>query len=298
VLNPKLIYIGYNKGIKNKGVKMANKYEDTINKIEYTDERIKDLQEAMLLYHGELQSEGLNDVFEPEMTALMKQFPELLDVSVDVFDSIIDRIYGSVKNKLDMLEVRLPFTGYYETINNDALSQIAEMELGVDENEGMTDEQEKEYDNIDWSVMRREYAEEYTKVMADELGINIVYGDMESPREYNFETDKIFAHISILTLKEMYEEVKDTKEFKELVLSKFTNRDGFKSNYSNNIEDWGNIVTWDHNQLYTVVSTYLESNVGLYELENTVAEKVTQNGSISITEYKKEDKNNKNDIPH
>ena len=276
---------------------MSNKYEEAIGKIEYTKDRINNLQEAMLLYHGELQSEGLNDIFEPEMSKLMKDFPELLDVSVLVFDSIIDKIYGSIKDRLDVLEVRLPFSGFYETINGEALSQIAEMELGVDENEDITDEQEKEYDNVDWSNMSAKYAQEYTKIMSEELGINIIYADLESPREYNFETDKIFSYISIVKLKEMFEEVKETKEFQSLVKDKFTTREGFSSNYSNDILDWGEIETWDYNQLYTVVSTYLEANVGLYELEQTAFEKITQSGSIDVVQLPIDNKN-KNNIPY
>ena len=38
----------------------------------------------------------------------------------------------------------------------------------------------------------------------------------------------------------------------------FTSRDGFISHYSPDIDDWGQLRNWDHNQLYCMLEAWLE----------------------------------------
>ena len=284
---------------------MAKQHDEAIQNLEYTEERISYLQEALLSYHGETQMEGLNDIFEPEMNKLIEQFPEFQDLSLTVYDSIIDKIYGAVMDRIQLVATRVPFSGFYNTLNSDALDSLTFSDIGIDRDyeTEMTKEQEKEFNNVDFAVMRKKYAEEYLKIISTELEINFLFIELDSPAEYNFRTDEIYAYIPTTTIQKMFEKVKNKVKFLEIVEEKFVDREGYfylADENKPNIEDintWGEPNTWNETQVYCVLKIAIEDIEPLNNLEATAYEEITGNCLVETSFYPK-DKELKNDIPH
>lgn len=82
------------------------------------------------------------------------------------------------------------------------------------------------------------------------------FESLHSPKFYNFQTDIIFAHISTDEIKRIYSLV-NKDDFEEVAKEWFTSCPGFISFYSPNIETWGDIETWDHNQLGALLTAYV-----------------------------------------
>jgi hypothetical protein len=102
-----------------------------------------------------------------------------------------------------------------------------------------------------------EYIQAFASVVNGEFGLNITLTApdkfLDSPREYNFATDRIFALISWADLRAVY---KATGWDKLCAMAKerFTSRSGFISFYESDPKQWGKRQDWDHNQTGTLLA--------------------------------------------
>lgn len=91
----------------------------------------------------------------------------------------------------------------------------------------------------------------------------MVFEEMTSPREYNFETDRIFVQIPHHVLQRIFD-LTDTLELKASFARRFTSRSGFWSFYDPVIPEKP-LEDWDHNELGTLFSHLdLEPDAELY----------------------------------
>lgn len=162
--------------------------------------------------------------------------------------------------------VRIPFQGFYESIHD---SEIGHTLVGaitrfqaMDYSE-LTQEQEDEY----WDVWQKHgddiqtaYVQEYIKNYMFEVGIddydldNVV---IDSPRFYNFSTDRIFVKVARDELEQIREQI-PTDELENSVRETYTSRPGFVSHYSNDYgaPQWQDTDKYDHNMWCTVLETW------------------------------------------
>jgi hypothetical protein len=117
------------------------------------------------------------------------------------------------------------------------------------------------FDCVDWSQVHQTYARKYCRAFAEEYGIELKFESLSSPKYYNYETDRIFAHISDEEIARLFEAV-DVKALEKLIRERFSSCSGFISHYPNTLEDWGDLDTWDHNQLGTLVEAYVIQELG------------------------------------
>lgn len=93
------------------------------------------------------------------------------------------------------------------------------------------------------------------KYEADSLGLQ--FESMASPREYNFETDRIFCHIPLKTVRALFKasESENHISLRAAIRERFTSRSGFISHYSNDLETWldKHLQEWDHNEIGTLL---------------------------------------------
>lgn len=86
--------------------------------------------------------------------------------------------------------------------------------------------------------------------------IRLTFEAMTSPREYNFETDRLFADVPVSVLTKMFRASKaeNHKTFAAIIAERFTSYDGFHSFYSNRLSDWleKSVSDYDHNELATL----------------------------------------------
>jgi hypothetical protein len=174
------------------------------------------------------------------------------------------------------MEVKIPFSGFYESdhdkILDDAFEGIFQNDQGdIHEYAQGQDEGERDnrlttaYFDVDWGKVRAEYVKAYTEAFTRQLNddlkhkglqITLTYKAMESPREYNFTTDRIFAEISLADVKKLYRLV-DKAKFSKYLKDHFTSYDGFISFYSNDLDDWvvKPFKDWDHNEVGALLET-------------------------------------------
>lgn len=165
------------------------------------------------------------------------------------------------------VEARLPFSGFYESIHDEVMDRnLIDEELSMEE-------QEKLRDEIDWKEERIEYSKEYTELVAKLLKVDLEFVALESPREYNFGTDRIFANMEESDVELLKGKV-DTDLMYNAVKEQYTSRDGFSSFYSNSYQEWlDREEPWDHNQIATLIEVYLIQEWGKeWEVEYCIPE--------------------------
>ena len=194
---------------------------------------------------------------------------------------------------MNKLESTIPFCGFYcSFIDADIDHQIGQqIEWDTDTFDLNLDEQQILWDNY-FSVNRSSFydqiAEDYTSFYIDELNerlegftLNAKFNILTSPREYNFETDRIFIDIeknhAIDFIKYIIKNYK--KELENRIRERFTNRSGFWSHYKNELNLWTKDYSkWDFNQIGTCFELFdLEEEEINYSLREYLTERIMCN---------------------
>ena len=194
---------------------------------------------------------------------------------------------------MNKLESTIPFCGFYcSFIDDDIYHQIGQqIEWDCDIYDLNEDEQqvlEDSYLSINRSYFYNEIAKDYTNFYIDALNdrlegfnLNAKFNLLTSPREYNFETDRIFIDIeknhAIDFIKYIIKNYK--KELEEKIKERFTSRDGFWSHYKNSLDLWTKDYSeWDHNQIGTCFELFdLEEEDINYSLREYLSETIMDN---------------------
>lgn len=160
------------------------------------------------------------------------------------------------------------FPGFYYSILDSLIDRELEHEI-----ESTGEEWEQIEKRFSYEDARVAIAKAWVKAFAKHTGIPVEWGSMKSPREYNFQTDRVFVTLPIEEVQRMREQVND-RELREAIRRNFTSRDGFISFYSNTLEgeEWEKPVTeWDHNQLMTLIEAWLDQEeIDPEELEQDI----------------------------
>ena len=174
---------------------------------------------------------------------------------------------------MNKLESTIPFDGFYNSyISSDIEHQIGQqIEWDSDMYDLNEDEQqvlEDSYLSVNRVSFYNEIAEHYTDLYIDALNerlegftLNAKFNLLTSPREYNFETDRIFIDIerdhAIGFIKYTIKNYK--KELENKIKERFTSRSGFWSHYKNELDLWTQDYSeWDHNQIGTCFELFFE----------------------------------------
>lgn len=170
-------------------------------------------------------------------------------------------------------EVRLMFfSGFYESIHDSAFDEeIAEI---MDVFEG------KKYDNFRFVYDYLGYCKRYVAVISGELGLDLKFQELISPREYNFTTDRIICWIAPKDVKKLAT-VLNSPTLEKMVKERFTRRDGFIPFYSAYVEDWKEkkIAKWDAVELGTLLDAWIiENDLDLENLDYVGYEYCQGNG--------------------
>ena len=200
---------------------------------------------------------------------------------------------------MNKLESTIPFDGFYESfISSDIEHQIGQQiewdtdiyDLNVNEEKILWDS----YLSVNRSYFYNQIAEDYTNFYIDDLNakLNYAYPDygftlnakfsfLTSPKEYNFETDRIFIDIeknhAIDFIKYIIKHYK--KELEEKIKQRFTSRSGYWSHYKNTLDSWTQDYSeWDCNMIGTCFELFdLEEEDINYSLREYLSETIMNN---------------------
>ena len=134
------------------------------------------------------------------------------------------------------------------------------------------------YHVADYNAMHKLVAAQYSEafnatVKANcDIDLRIVHESMESPREYNFTTDRIFCYIPKSIVKKLFK-LTSKEALADRIKANHTSYDGFCSFYSNDLATWQEkpVIEWDFNELGTLLQAYLSDklprdwNIDTYE---------------------------------
>lgn len=183
-------------------------------------------------------------------------------------------------NDSEMLLINIPFDGFYDSIYSDEVDHIAEREADNFADDRQTEEGVPPelrldaqtvasilFDVTDYHAIYAKVAEEYTAAfneVASELldvPLSLTFESMTSPREYNFATDRIFAHIPLATVQALFDKsaADNHATLAACIKERFTSYDGFLSGYDNTLAAWLDkpLIEWDHNELGTLLVALL-----------------------------------------
>jgi hypothetical protein len=186
-----------------------------------------------------------------------------------------------------MALVTLPFSGFYQSlhdgeIDREIASMFSDRDTGCDRNQGL---ESALFDKCDFRQVHQAYTQAYAEKFAQEFKVKgLKFESMSSPKEYNFETDRVFALVSKKELTRIYRNL-DKSVFADVLKDKFTSCDGFSSFYSNDVKDWGPIASWDHNQYGAILLALAieESTNGEFDqwAEYNLCESFSGNGDLT-----------------
>jgi len=180
---------------------------------------------------------------------------------------------------MQTLITTLPFAGFYGSQHDAELDYAMEAMFSNDQgdpNPGLT---ERVSGACQWSAVHRAYAKEFTETFCEEAGIHAArFESMDSPKFYNFETDRLFVELPLEEAQRMMRET-STDSLDQVAGERHTSRSGFISFYSPDWRTWGDVTGWDHNQLQTLVEAYVRDTQGELE-EAGLMESARGNGRL------------------
>lgn len=161
----------------------------------------------------------------------------------------------------------IPFSGFYGSIHeqqiNDCLEQMVSDSSGCHPASERVSEELWSHTGNPWPAYAKAYCENFTALLNGETGqkVRITFESLSSPRQYNFTTDRIFAELSYTSACKLLRKC-DKKILSEVTAERFTSCSGFISHYSPDWKSWGELRTWDHNQLGTIFEALVKQFFG------------------------------------
>ena len=191
---------------------------------------------------------------------------------------------------MQLISVNIPFAGFYNSKWSDLVDHEEEswLEYAHDKwNESgeyqypeplrisESDLAELLMDSTDYSVaydvIARAYVEAFDEYCGETFGFSfamqhkgckyrqdsckMTFEEMTSPREYNFETDRLFVTMPLYILERIRKQV-DPAILAAAFKERFTSYDGFISHYANTVPDKP-LAEWDHNETGTLLRAAL-----------------------------------------
>lgn len=168
-------------------------------------------------------------------------------------------------NDNDKRLIAIPFSGFYESAHtyfiDNAIEQIFSDDQGND-NTPDAFHMEFGYTNAMLNEYCKDYCENFSAWLDRETGIKIdlEFDHLYSPREYNFETDRIFAYISRQDITALAMAM-DIRKFNEVIKERHSSRSGFISFYDTDLHEWFNkpLDQYDCNELETVLLAVIKT---------------------------------------
>ena len=200
---------------------------------------------------------------------------------------------------MNKLESTIPFDGFYESFISADIEHQIELDTRYYSELYDLNEFEEEllcnsFLNVNSYKFYNQIAKDYTNFYIDDLNakLNYAYPDkgftlkatykcLESPREYNFKTDRIFIEIEENHAVDFIEHIVQNykKELKQKIEDRFTSISGFISFYKNSLDLWTkDFKEWDCNMIGTCFELFdLEEEDINYSLREYLTESISEN---------------------
>lgn len=186
--------------------------------------------------------------------------------------------------KREQFSCLVPFAGFYYSVHDKHIDYCMDRLFDDDEERSNGQPLQMFFSDTDHYEVHLKYAARFTEWLSHYLGVKLEFEEMKCPREYNFQTDRIFAKLSRADFCKLLKKVRGAR-LKEIAREMFTSRSGFISFYSNKVQEWGRIDTWDHNQCGAVLAAAMRLfeqkecgehlNLSSCNIDEVIAEDIT-----------------------
>lgn len=190
----------------------------------------------------------------------------------------------------------IPFCGFYESAATAMIDWEIESAFNYNDSGDSAIPQdaffEIEYHSI-YKDFAAAYAEAFNEYFESETGLTLgaEYETMQSPREYNFTTDRVFVFVPYENMKAIYNHLMrdDSRRriLADTIRERHSSRSGFISFYSSDFESWRAkpLREYDHNEMKTLIVAALACE-GVEELPYyEMMESYSCNGHLSSAIY-------------
>jgi hypothetical protein len=180
---------------------------------------------------------------------------------------------------MQMLTATLPFAGFYGSEHDAELDSAMEALFSNDHGDPNPGLAARVSGTCHWPAVHRAYAKDFAESYCEEVGVRSArFESMDSPKFYNFETDRLFIELPLAEAQRMRRNT-SAESLDTVARERHTSRSGFISFYSPHWRTWGELDCWDHNQLQTLIEAYVLDTHG--ELQETdLMESARCNGRI------------------
>lgn len=162
------------------------------------------------------------------------------------------------------MKTTIPFQGFYYSVHDGIFDHAIEL---------LSENSKDDYSTFtDWDEVRLGYAKKYLTAFSEFTGIEVTFDILESPKYYNYKTDRIHADISEEEVERIYNET-GTETLKKVIKENFTSCSGFISHYPNTLDRWPtDLKEWDCNHVGTLLLAYLTDKDLLKDLDYKLIE--------------------------
>lgn len=156
----------------------------------------------------------------------------------------------------------IPFSGFYCSLHDDELDEtldrmFSDRDTGCRVNYNLA---ARAAAAMKWRNVHEDYAKEYVDDFGRAMRLDLEFESLDSPRDYAFETDRIFCHITDDSLRKALKET-PRETLAEVARKRHTSRSGFVSFYDPNIDNWpADVTEWDPNQIGTLMCAVAEDH--------------------------------------
>lgn len=159
-------------------------------------------------------------------------------------------------------EVFIPFCGFYESWINGMIDDHIEQEAEEIETEVKWSDVDINFEGI-----ARAYVDFYEAQLHDAMNDEgrafdtprLTFKELISPREYNFETDRILCEVDdVHKLWSVRQCLLGFDSLHDDIVDRFASRDGFASFYNRFVDEWEDksLEDWDCNELSILLPDY------------------------------------------
>jgi hypothetical protein len=147
---------------------------------------------------------------------------------------------------IETVDIEIPFSGFYESFHDSQIKGVLEQELediesgeiDIDDSDILDIFEKAIAENIlNYRAIFNWYAKQYTEAFSEENNLGLEFIELTSPKFYNFESDRIFAKISLSRINEIREECEQSPNWSEFIAEKCESRSGFMSLFSTDLAD-------------------------------------------------------------
>ena len=154
------------------------------------------------------------------------------------------------------MQAIIPFSGFYSSLHDELINQAVDSLAQDDVGDPIPERVEQINKMIDYRKVLLTYSQLYVEEFCKNFSVELKFLELDSPREYNFTTDKVVCEISEDEVERIFDLV-SSEELTRVAKERHTSCSGFSSFYDPDWTTWGAPDTWEPQQLCTLLMAHV-----------------------------------------